>query len=147
MQNLHSTIRFHLKSIHTSLYGRISLYTRDHSIFTVWCNYDALVSFAVVTINFYMYLFILYLNLLIYLCTWSYLLLLLLLWSSFLTLTLNSRIDWYEPELVLCILLIWFFFLRFSQHEIKFSNAIQSACFDIIKSMLYSKRWDNYELY
>ena len=82
-------------------------------IFTVWCNYDALVSFAVVTIIFYMYLFNFYLNLLIYLCTWSYLLLLLLLSLSFLTLTLIKHIDWCEQELVLCILWIWCFFFYY----------------------------------
>ena len=69
-KSLYSTIRFHLKRIHTSFYGRIRLYTCDHSIFTVWRNYDAFVSFAVVTIVFYMYLFNLYLNLLIYVCDW-----------------------------------------------------------------------------
>ena len=73
-----------------------------------------------------MYSFNLYLNLLIYLCTWSYLLLLLLLSWLFLTLTLIRHIDWYEIELVLCILLIWFF-LRFCQHRIKHSNPIQSS--------------------
>ena len=102
LQNLYSTIRFHLKRIHTSFYGRIRLYTCDHSIFTVWCNYGALVGFAVVTIIFYMYLFNLCFNLLIYLCTWSYLLLLLLS-LLFLTLIYITHIDWYELEPVLCI--------------------------------------------
>ena len=109
LQNWYSTIRFFLKRIHTSFYGRIRLYTCDHNIFTVWCNYDALVSLAVVTIIFYIYLFDLYLNLLIYLYNWSYVLLLLLLSLLFLTLTLIRHIDWHELELVLCILLIWFF--------------------------------------
>ena len=72
---------------------------------------DALVSFAVLAIIFYMYLLKLDLNLPIYLCAWSYLLLLLLLLSLlFVTLTLIRHIDWYELELEKCILLIWFFF-------------------------------------
>ena len=32
--------------------------------------------------------------------------------------------NWYELELIMCILFIWFFFLRFWQHEIKHSNQI-----------------------
>ena len=83
--------------------ARIRLYTCDHSTFRAWCNYHALVSFAVVTIIFYMCLFDLYLNLHIYLCTSSYLLLLLLLSLLFLIFTLISHNDWYELELMLCI--------------------------------------------
>ena len=36
--------------------ARIRLYTCDHSTFRVWCNYHALVSFAVVTIIFYVFI-------------------------------------------------------------------------------------------
>ena len=98
----------YLNTFHSA---RIRLYTCDHGIFTVWCIYDALVSFAVLAIIFYMYLLKLDLNLPIYLCAWSYLLLLLLLLSLlFVTLTLIRHIDWYELELEKCILLIWFFF-------------------------------------
>ena len=104
LQNLYSTIRFTLKRIYITFYCRNSLYKWDHSIITAWCNYDALVSFTVVTLIVYMYLFNLYLNLFIYLCTWSYLLLLLLLSFLFLTLTLIRHIDWHELELVLCIM-------------------------------------------
>ena len=82
-------------------------------VFTVWCNYDALVSFAVVTIIFSMYLFNLYLNLLIDLCTWSHLLLQLLLSLLFLMLTLIKHIDWLEVELVLWIWLNWLLFYNF----------------------------------
>ena len=126
LQNRYSTIRFHSKHIHTPPYCRIKLHTCADSILTAWCNYDALVEFAIVTITLYICLFNLYLNLLIYVCTWSYLLLLLLLPLFFLTMTLIRHMDWYELELVLCILLIWFFFLRSCQHEIKRSNPIQS---------------------
>ena len=118
-----------MKCIHTSFYGRIKLYTCDHSTFTVWCNYDALDSFAVVTIIFCMFLFNLYLNLLIYLCTWSYLLLLLLVSLLFLTLILIRLIDWYELELVSCILFIWFFIstILSTRNKIFQSNPIQKA--------------------
>ena len=109
LSNLYCTIRFHLTCIHASFNDRIMLYTCYHKLFTVWCNYVALVSFAVVTIIFYRYLFNLYLNSLIYLFSWSYLLLLLLLsLLLFLTLNLIRHIDWYELEFVLCISFIWF---------------------------------------
>ena len=94
-------------------------------VFTVWCNYDALVSFAVVTIIFSMYLFNLYLNLLIDLCTWSHLLLQLLLSLLFLMLTLIKHIDWLEVELVLWIWLNWLLFYNFVS-IIKHFSPIQS---------------------
>ena len=85
-----------------SIYLPISLYiyTCHKSIFTVWCNYVALVSFYLYLFNLYIYLLI-YLN--IYL-TWCY------YYHYFLTLTLSRRIDWHELELVLCILCIYFFY-------------------------------------
>ena len=82
---------FNLKHIDTSCYGRtrLSTCTCHHSIFTVWWNYVALVSFVVVTIIviYYIYIHLIYLfcnlHLFLYLpfyfCIWSYLLLLLLL--------------------------------------------------------------------
>ena len=64
---------FHLKRIQTSSYDRTRLYACNQIIFIVWCNCVALVSFAVVTIIFYLYLFNLYLYLLTYLFDLSHL--------------------------------------------------------------------------
>ena len=71
LEKYHSVTVYHknLQVLVTEIFKVIRLYTCNHSIFTVWCNYDALVSFTVVTIIFYMYLFNLYLDLVIYVCT------------------------------------------------------------------------------
>ena len=86
--------------INLFIYFSLYIYSCHNSLFTIWCNYVALVSFYLYLFNLYIYLLI-YLN--IYL-TWCY------YYRYFLTLTLSRHIDWHKIELVLCILCIFFFY-------------------------------------
>ena len=149
LQSLHSTMRFHLKSIHTSFYDRTRLYTCQHSIYTVWCDYAALVSLAVSTIFFCICIYLIY----IYICLFTYafdltyyyyyyyhhyiiiiniIIIIIIIIIFFLTLTLVRQMTWYELKFVFIMDFMRMIFFTILSTQNKAFNPIQSNFYIIL---------------